>query len=124
MSGKNNDLLKGLCIGGLIGVALGVLLAPKSGQELRDDLMNNAHDLLTKAKEEYENIFKKSRQVFEESIENFNHLNLPAKEMAGEVENKIADTTRESLGIMQNDNSRFKKAIDAGMKAYREANNQ
>ena len=124
MSRKNNDLLKGLCIGGLIGVALGVLLAPKSGKEMRDDLMKNANDLLTKAKEEYENIFKKSRQVFEESIENFNSMNISAKEMAGEVENKIADTTRKSLEIIQNENSRFKKAIDAGMKAYREANNQ
>ena len=124
MSRINNDLLKGLCIGGLIGVALGVLFAPKSGKEMRDDLMNNADDLLTKLKAEYENICKKSKQVFEESIENFNSMNISAKEMAGEVENKIADTTRKSLEIIQNENSRFKKAIDAGMKAYREANNQ
>ena len=72
---------------------------------MRDDLMKNANDLLTKAKEEYENIFKKSRQVFEESIENFNSMNISAKEMAGEVENKIADTTRKSLEIIQNESN-------------------
>jgi len=35
MSEKNGDLLRGLFIGGLIGMALGILFAPKSGKETR-----------------------------------------------------------------------------------------
>jgi gas vesicle protein len=38
MSENSRDLLLGLFIGGLIGVALGMLFAPKSGKEKQEDI--------------------------------------------------------------------------------------
>ena len=65
MSERNGDLLKGLIIGGLIGAVLGILYAPKSGKETREDIARKTEDLLDKAKEEYEKAVEKSKLAYE-----------------------------------------------------------
>ncbi len=52
MSENNNDLIVGFIIGGLIGVTLGILFAPKSGKETRADIAR-------KAKEGYKQVSEK-----------------------------------------------------------------
>ena len=47
---SDGDMFKGLVLGGLIGVAVGVLFAPKSGKDLREDLKEESDDLIGKAK--------------------------------------------------------------------------
>jgi gas vesicle protein len=49
-----DDGIKGLVVGGLIGALLGILYAPKSGKETREDLSKSADEMFTKAKEQYE----------------------------------------------------------------------
>ena len=63
MSERNNDLLKGLFVGGLIGMVLGVLFAPKSGKQTREDITRKADELLVKAKEEYETAIEKAKRL-------------------------------------------------------------
>ena len=48
------DWLKGLFVGGLIGAVLGLLYAPKSGKETREDICKSAGDMYEKAKQQYE----------------------------------------------------------------------
>ena len=57
------DCFKGLIVGGLIGAALGILYAPKSGKETRETICNSAEELLEKAKEQYEEACKKLESV-------------------------------------------------------------
>jgi gas vesicle protein len=59
MSENNGDLLVGFIVGGLIGAALGILFAPKSGKETREDIKQKADELIIKAKEEYEKAAQK-----------------------------------------------------------------
>lgn len=49
MSENNSDLLIGFIIGGLVGVTLGILFAPKSGQETREDIVRKAKEGYEKA---------------------------------------------------------------------------
>lgn len=52
---ENNWLLHGLAgfgVGCVVGAAVAILLAPKSGHELRGDLMERGRDLLHKKREE------------------------------------------------------------------------
>ncbi len=55
MSNSNNDtnaalyLLAGVGLGAIIGVAAGMLFAPKAGEELRQDLGDKVKDLKGKA---------------------------------------------------------------------------
>ena len=49
--GKSSTFVKGAVIGGLIGAAAALLLAPKSGRELRSDISNKAQEVGSKTKE-------------------------------------------------------------------------
>lgn len=120
MTEKSSDLLKGFFIGGLIGLALGILFAPKSGKETRDDLTRKANDLLAKAKEEYEKAAEKSKLAYEGSMQHLSNLGLSAKDTVGDIKNKVGELANQGVEAIQNNKSKFKKAIDAGLEAYRE----
>jgi gas vesicle protein len=68
MSENNSDLFVGLLIGGLIGAALGILYAPKSGRETRDEIAGKTKELLGKAKEEYEEAIERSKAAYESAV--------------------------------------------------------
>ncbi len=120
MTERNGDLLKGLFIGGLIGIALGIIFAPKSGKETREDISRKANEMLTKAKEEYEKAAEKSRLAYESSLKHLKDFNESAKEKAAEIENKVSELASQGVETMQGNKNRLKKAIDAGMEAYKE----
>lgn len=58
-----NDWLKGMLVGSLVGAALGVLLAPKSGKETWEDMSKTANDLVGKTKQQYEQAKVKLEQA-------------------------------------------------------------
>jgi gas vesicle protein len=88
---RTGDWLQGLLIGGLVGVIVGLLLAPKSGTELRDDISVKAKDLADKVKGEYEGALEKSKKGFESVISRLKDLELKASKKAEEIEKKIAE---------------------------------
>jgi gas vesicle protein len=120
MSERNGDLLKGLIIGGIIGAALGILYAPKSGKETREDIAHKTEDLLNKAKEEYEKALTKSKAAYELTVKRFQELELSAKEKVEEVESKVSKLAHKSAEAVQDNKNRLKKALDAGVETYRE----
>jgi len=120
MAENNNDLLKGLFIGGLIGIALGVLFAPKSGKETREDIARKTSDVLDKAKEEYEKAAEKAKLIYEASLNDLKEFNARTKEKAGELGNKVSELTQHGVEKIQSNKNRLQKAIDAGMDAYKE----
>jgi gas vesicle protein len=115
MSENNSDLLKGLFIGGLIGVVLGILYAPKSGKETREDI-------LSKGKEEYEKAVERSKAAYEAAIKRLKSLEISAKEKMEEVESKVNEFAHQGADAIASNKNRLKKAIDAGVEAYREEN--
>lgn len=46
MTNETSDIMKGVVVGSLIGGAAGLLLAPKAGRKLRDDI-SNSYDAIT-----------------------------------------------------------------------------
>ena len=124
MSEKSSDLLKGLFIGGLIGVILGVLYAPKSGKETREDIARTTEDLLSRGKEEYEKAVEKSKTAYETAIKHLKDLEISAKEKVGKVESKVSDFAHLGAEAIVGNKNRLRNAIDAGVEAYREENNK
>jgi gas vesicle protein len=66
MADNSDGFMRGFILGGIIGAALGLFLAPKSGHELREDLSGEAEKLLAKAKDDIENAKKAAMKSFEE----------------------------------------------------------
>ena len=122
MSEKSYDLLKGLFIGGLIGVVLGVLYAPKSGKETREDIARTTEDLLSRGKEEYEKAVEKSKTAYETAVKHLKGLEISAKEKVEEIESKASEFAHKGADALADSKNRLKKAIDAGVEAYREEN--
>lgn len=113
MAERDWDLVKGLVIGGLIGAAIGILFAPKSGKETRQDIAQKADELLIKAREEYEKAAEKSKAAYEAAMNRLKQAEGTAAEKFADMAEKLADNK-----------NRFKKAIDAGVEAYREEKNK
>jgi gas vesicle protein len=123
-SEERGSLLKGLIIGGLIGAAIGILYAPKSGKETRDDIARKTEDLMTRAREEYEKAVAKSKLAYESAVKHLEELESSAKEKVEEVEAKVSEFAQQSAEVVQDNKIRLKKAIDAGVEAYREEKNK
>jgi gas vesicle protein len=113
MAERDWDLVKGLVIGGLIGAAIGLLFAPKSGKETRQDIADKADELIAKAKEEYEKAAEKSKAAYEEAVVRLKDAEGNAREKVEEITETLADNK-----------NRLKKAFDAGVEAYREEKNK
>ena len=58
-----DDCIKGMIVGGLIGATLGILYAPKSGKETREELRKSADEVFEKAKEQYEAACEKYKEL-------------------------------------------------------------
>jgi gas vesicle protein len=65
MSSESNDLgafLAGFVIGGLIGAATAIILAPQSGQEMRAQIAAKGNELAHKGEEQYQHIRETATQ--------------------------------------------------------------
>jgi len=109
MSERTSDLLTGLFIGSLVGAVLGVLFAPKSGKETREDLARKADELLMKTKEEYEKAVEKSKAAYEASLQRLKAFEEAAKEKASVVEEKISEIAGKGTEAIENQKNRLKK---------------
>jgi gas vesicle protein len=124
MAEKNGGFLKGLIIGGLIGAVLGILYAPKSGKEMREELAGKTDEFLSKAKEEYEKAVEKSRIISETAVKQLEELESSAKEKVEEVENKVDKFAHQGSRTVQSNKNKLKKAFDVGVAAYRKEKNK
>ena len=120
MSDRTADFVKGLLIGGVIGAIIGILYAPKSGKETREDIAKKADELLTKAKKEYEQAVEKSKYAYESAVRRIRALESSVKGRVSEAAEKAGELAEQGRETIQDSKSRLKKALDAGIEAYRE----
>ena len=123
MAEKDWTCMNGLVIGGLIGAAIGILFAPKSGKETRQDIADKADELLFKAKEEYEKAAVKSKEAYEAAVNRLKDAEGTAREKVEEIEEKISEFAHSSADALADNKDRLKKAFEAGMDAYQEEKN-
>jgi gas vesicle protein len=82
---KCGDWAKGLLIGGLVGVIIGLLYAPKSGKETRDELSDKAKDVASKLKDEYDVALEKSKSAYENLLKKLKEVEAKAEKKAQEM---------------------------------------
>jgi gas vesicle protein len=117
---KNGDFVAGLIVGGLIGAVIGILYAPKSGKETREEIGRKADELLSKAREEYEVAVAKSRKTYETAVQRLKVLEEKARMKADDAIEKIDELAGQGAESIQDGKSRLKRAIDAGVEAFKE----
>ena len=120
MSSRGDDFIKGLIVGGLIGAVIGILYAPKSGKETREEICRKTDELMAKAKKEYEFALEKSKKAYEAAVLHLRQMETTAKEKVDEMEEKVGEFAERGKETLQDTKSRLKKAIDAGVEAFKE----
>jgi len=86
----SSNLIKGIALGGLVGVGMGILFAPKSGKETREQILHSTQDILEKANAQYEEMVRQLEMLKSQNKE-----------------------------ILASKTDRLKKALDAGVEAYK-----
>ena len=73
MNGCGKGLIAGglIVAGGLIGVALGILYAPKSGKEMRAEISHSAMGLVNRAKDQCQGTYQKMEKLANCAKESF-----------------------------------------------------
>jgi gas vesicle protein len=77
--------MQGLFIGALAGAAIGMLWAPKSGKETREELSMKANDIAAQIKDEYGAALEKSRKAYDSLLVRLNELEARAEKKAKEL---------------------------------------
>jgi gas vesicle protein len=85
------DWVKGMIFGGLIGVVLGILYAPKSGNETREDIRKSAEELYEKA-----------------------------RNSCAQTQIKMEDLAERGKDLYTGKMKGLKKAVEAGVEAFKE----
>ena len=120
MSNGANDFIKGFLVGGLIGAVLGILYAPQSGKETREDITRKTEDLIAKAKEEYEVTLEKSKKVYEAAVNRLKQFESSTRDKVVEMEGKVEELAERGKETIYDTKSRLKKAIDTGVGVFKE----
>ena len=84
---KKNSLLTTLIIGGAVGSILGLLFAPKKGEELRKDIKDTASEVFEKTKnvtEVIQSVVDKPREIISDVRNTVN--NAPKSALMGLIE--------------------------------------
>jgi gas vesicle protein len=63
---KGTDFLVGVVLGSIVGAAVGLLLAPQSGEETREVIGESARDIRDKVKEGSRQVMESSRDLVEQ----------------------------------------------------------
>ncbi len=100
-----------LLVGGGIGAILALLFAPKSGEELREDIADATRKGIEKSKVAAHQIQEKAGEYYEVSREKAGELYQSASEKAGELSEKAKSVAASTANP-------FTAAIDAGKDAY------
>ena len=100
-----------LLVGGGIGAVLALLFAPKSGEELREDIADATRKGIEKSKVAASQIQEKAGEYYEVSREKAGELYHTAAEKAGELSEKAKSVAASTANP-------FTAAIDAGKDAY------
>jgi len=100
-----------LLIGGGIGAVIALLFAPKSGQELREDIADVTRKGIEKSKETAAQLQERAGEYYEVGRERANELYQTAQEKAGEIGEKAQSAAARTANP-------FTAAVEAGKEAY------
>lgn len=138
MGKDNSNLSKGLLIGfltgSIVGAAVALLYAPKSGKELRADIKGKSEELADEAEKFFETSKMRANQVINEGKKKAELLIADAKKKAEELiddtekilkdaRSKASDMLETGKETLANETGKVKAAVKAGVEAYKEAKN-
>ena len=135
---QNSNISKGLLIGflkgSIVGAAVALLYAPKSGKELRQDIkgktdefIDEAEKFIDTAKEKAKNTIndgkRKAEQLISDAKVKADVLLKDADKVLQDAKSKTTELVQTGKETVEAESSRLKTAFKAGVDAYKETKN-
>ena len=139
---SSNSFLLGALIGGVVGAAAALLLAPKSGKELRITLCNQAGSIMDKTGQFRENVMNKSNEFVSKTSSLSQGVVKQSTGLLNKVKGKAASTdeivegseltyipihnpkenprAKKSIEIKSLDSNEIRKKLEEAQKAFDE----
>ncbi len=106
-----------LLIGGGIGAVLGLLFAPKAGEELRGDIADATRKGLEKGKDAAALVGERAGDYYEVTRDKAGELYQTAQAKAGDLADRAGELTERARDAVSGSNP-LSAAIEAGKRAY------
>lgn len=134
-----NKMAKGLFFGflagGIVGAAIALLYAPKSGKDLRadiakkkDEILDDASEYMQIAKEKATELIndgkKKSEQLIQDAKSKAGNIIDDANKVLADAKDKAADKIVDVREKITTEADRIKEAFKAGVEAYNDEKNK
>lgn len=128
-------LLLGFITGGIVGAAIALLYAPKSGKELRHQIKNKKDELLddtseflqiakTKAADMVNEGKRRSEELISDAKKKANSLIGDANTILNEAKQRASTTIDSTKEKISSEAERVKEAFKSGMEAYNQEKNK
>ena len=91
-------LIAGFGLGTLVGTVVGMLVAPKSGRELRSDIVEHGKDYYGKGRD-------KAREAYESGRDRAKEYSSKVGERLGEVKDQIGETAQKITNKVRREES-------------------
>lgn len=115
-----SQFYKGLIFGGLIGGAIALLYAPKSGKELREAIQQGSRELVDGAEDKMESVQDKMEQLLADTKMRMEELMREAAMAVDELKNTAHTKYDAGKTKVAEEQSKIKNAIEKGAAAYRD----
>ena len=110
MGSGNGGFTTGLLVGGIIGTAIGILLAPKPGSETRSELFERSEYIRDKAEE----LSAAVKDVLGPTIDQLSERIAPTLGVAKDKVSPVMEVVREKVTpLVEQVNARFADATDS-----------
>ncbi|MFN0109068.1 MAG: YtxH domain-containing protein [Blastocatellia bacterium] len=113
-NGNNSDKLIYFLIGAGIGAVTAMLFAPKSGSELRSEIVDATRKGLDYARDTGRDVGERAQEYYQTSVER-------AADLTSRSREAVTDLTQRGKDLVTNQKAQFAAAIEAGKQGYREA---
>ena len=94
---KNGGFLLGAFIGGTAAAITALLFAPKSGQELREDLANKTEEFKGAAKDYTDLAVDKGTEIKNAAVDATSDIKINLKETANQFASQLKQTSKEVI---------------------------
>ena len=119
-SSGGSDFFKGALFGGIIGVVAGLLFAPKSGKETREDIRKCSLEMKDKSLEKLEVVQKRAEEILMETKKQLDELKKNVEATTKDLAEAAGSQIAEGKSTVVEEKGRIKEALTAGVTAYKE----
>lgn len=109
-----------MAAGGVVGSIAALLLAPKSGRDLRRDIVQKKDKVITDTNKQVKKARKQVMELYSTGRKKTGAIIEETKSKLNNLKQSTGDVINSGMEIISGESHRLKEAVKSGMEAYKE----